>query len=139
MFVRLHSLPLALRFHVKIKFQSYFNRWVVKMKRTSNIIVLTLLNLCLLIDALPPLQNVKIVSDANRLVNDESDNSSGKRAINGGGLKGRKNDVPSKCGYEVERLQPIYQFNRHTFAIVRFIINLISDDFHSCTYSRVRK
>lgn len=75
------------------------------MKRTSNIIVLTLLNLSLLIDidALPPLQNVKIVSEANRSVNDESGNSSEKRTINGGGLLGRKNDVQSKCGYEVEQ------------------------------------
>lgn len=104
---------------------------------TSNIIVLTLLSLCLLIDALPSLQNVKIVSDANRSASDESDNSS-ENKINEAELKGRKNVVQSKCGYEVER-RPIYQFIRDTFAIVHLIINLIWDDFHSCTYSRVRK
>lgn len=74
---------------------------------TSNmIVVLTLLNLCLLIDAVPSLENVKIVSDDNRSMRDESDNSSEKSEIN------VKHDAPSKCGYEVEQL--IYQFNRET-------------------------
>jgi hypothetical protein len=75
----------------------------MKSKRiTSSVIVLTLLSLCILIDALPPLHSVEIVMDANAyvVVKDESDNSN--RKINEAELKGRKNDVQSKCGYEVE-------------------------------------
>lgn len=73
------------------------------MKRfTSNLFVLTLFSLCFISDALPPMHNVKIVSDANRSASDESGNSSENRRINGGGVEGRKIDVQSKCGYEVE-------------------------------------
>ena len=84
---------------------------------TSNLILLTTASLCLLlINALPSLQNIQSVSDANRLENDESDNSRGKSGANADGfslpvsefhrknepkLIGRKNDAQSKCGYEV--------------------------------------
>ena len=67
------------------------------MKRfTSNFIALTLFSLCLIIDALPPLHNLKIVSNANHNSSDENSR------IDDGGLKGRKNDAQSKCGYEVK-------------------------------------
>ncbi|CRK93801.1 CLUMA_CG007329, isoform A [Clunio marinus] len=69
-------------------------------------IFLTILNLCLLVNALPSMQNVKFDDKTFRLMNDESDNSSG----NSGEYKipvtqrhaknEHKNDVQSKCGYE---------------------------------------
>lgn len=101
-----------------------------KLSRTRNMmckILLTFLNVCLLVNALPSmLQNDKTVNDDkfHNSVNDESDNSSGKSdkyalpvvrhdGINerSSRLMGRKNDAPSKCGYEVRR--PINQFNRN--------------------------
>jgi N12 class adenine-specific DNA methylase len=102
------------------------------MKRfTSNLIALTLFSLCLIIDALPSQHNVKIVSDANRSASDESGNSSEKRRINGDGLKGRKDDVQSKCGYEVERQQA------HLSNSSQSLIYLIWDEFPPLFASRV--
>ena len=67
------------------------------MKRfTSNFIALTLFSLCLFIDALPSSHNLKIVSDSNQISSDENSR------IDDSGLKGRKNDAQSKCGYEVK-------------------------------------
>lgn len=71
-----------------------------------NKILLTFVNLFLLVSALPSMQNVK-VDNGNRLANDESDNSTGKRDDNSGPAlrhdrrwTSRKSD--SKCGYEVD-------------------------------------
>lgn len=96
-------------------------------------ILLTFLTLYLVVDALPSpsatsesMKNVKTVNGDQFYysVNDESDNSSGKKSdknnlpvvrYDGGmnersRLMGRENDAPSKCGYEVRR--PIYRFRR---------------------------
>lgn len=73
----------------------------------SNMILLTLLNLCLLTVALPSMQNVEIVGDNNRLKKDESDNSNGNGAqpeSRDGSereVMGRQHTAQSKCGYEV--------------------------------------
>lgn len=85
------------------------------MKRfTSNLIALTFFSLCFIADALPPQHNVKIVVDVDRSASDESGNSSENRRINGAGVKVQKDDVQSKCGYEVGN-KPIYQ-TRFTIA-----------------------
>lgn len=70
------------------------------------------INLFLLIDALPSMQNREAVNEANRSQGDESDNSSGSddgyvlpvsryRKINDRRFAGRDSDSSSKCGYEV--------------------------------------
>lgn len=92
---------------------------MVKMKVLASnttclsVLLTLLLNLCLLINALPAVQNVEISNDGgNRWARDESDKSSGS----GDGFvlpvsryartderkfMGRQSDAPSKCGYEV--------------------------------------
>lgn len=96
-------------------FQSRFNRQSVRM--SSNMtrrVLLAFINLFLLANALPSMQNRETVNEANRLVKDESDNSSGSddahvlpvsryRKINERRFSGRESDAPSKCGYEVRR------------------------------------
>lgn len=91
---------------------------MVKMKvLASNMsglgVLLTLVNLCLLINALPAVQNVEISNDGgNRWARDESDKSSGSgdgfvlpvsrhRTTDERKFMGRQSDAPSKCGYEV--------------------------------------
>jgi hypothetical protein len=84
----------------------------MKMSRrmTSNFLaLLTLLSVCLIINALPSMQNVKIVDDENNLKQDKSDNSSGDNVtpvlryhkMNKPKLMARTSEIPSKCGYEV--------------------------------------
>lgn len=81
------------------------------------------------------MQNRETVNEANRLVKDESDNSSGSdddyvlpvsryRKINEGRFMGRKSNAPSKCGYEV-RHTPINQFNRDIAQLLNLIILLM--------------
>lgn len=103
----LHRLP---EFAFERLYQSCFIRRVVKMKRFAGRAmckILLTLNLCLLINALPSMQNVKTSND---LVNDESgSNPSGSDEVTTryqetyhAGSTGRKNyDAQSKCGYEV--------------------------------------
>lgn len=70
-------------------------------------VLLTLLNLCLLIDALPSVQNVKILTEGNRLVKDESDSSSensGENVMRSRKIYERKLTGSSKCGYEVRMI-----------------------------------
>lgn len=81
----------------------------------ENTILLTLFEICLLVAALPSVQNANIaVDDDNRW--DESDNSGGKvperfQRINERKLVGRENVVQSKCGYEVGMVElPGYCF-----------------------------
>lgn len=77
-------------------------------------LLVLLLNLCLLINALPAVQNVEISNDGggNRWARDESDKSSGSgdgfvlpvsryARIDERKFMGRQSDAPSKCGYEV--------------------------------------
>lgn len=78
-------------------------------------ILLILLSFCLLIGAMPSMQKDDIVNDGNRVVKDESDNSSGssesnaipvtrRGKINVNGFMGRESDTLS-CGYEVRYSQ----------------------------------
>lgn len=84
-------------------------------------IVLTL-NLCLLVHALPSMQNSKLSND---LVKDESGSSSSGSDESGhgswkttrAGSMGRNNEAQSKCGYEVCVVFVIYQFVRHDYSI----------------------
>lgn len=89
---------------------------------TSNMILLTLLKLCLLVNALPSMQNVQVMNDDDiSATRDESDSSSGNfavpdarnRKINERKLMGRENDAPSKCGYEVMCAGPRMEENPH--------------------------
>ena len=101
----------------------------------TRLTLLSLLNLFLLVNALPSMQNRETVNDDNRLVKDESDNSTGSddeyvlpvsryRKINERRFMGRKSDTSSKCGYEV-RHNPIYQFNRDIAQLLNLIFLLM--------------
>lgn len=107
---------------------------------TRTILLLTLLNFLLLANALPSMQNRETVNEANRLVKDESDNSSGNddeyvlpvsryRKINEQRFMGRTSDAPSKCGYEV-RHNSINQFRSieilHNYSSLNFPFTVLS-------------